>query len=272
MEPFFKRLPQAVPFKPAPSVLYAFDFDGTLSKLVRQPGRASLSPRTRVLLEELARSSPVVIITGRSVGDLQKRLGMELPYLVGNHGLEGFLGTKSALLRAERNSRAWKRALEAEPLDPGVEIEDKRFSLAVHYRHARNRDLTRIRLERIVQGLVPAPRVVGGKCVLNLVQPDAPHKGTALLKLMKRLKAKRAVYVGDDDTDEDVFRLRQKQLLTIRVGRKDESGAKYYIERQSDINKLIRALLDGAGGRETLKKRARPARKATSRPKFNGSD
>lgn len=242
MEAFFKSL-RKLPFTPDRNVLYAFDFDGTLSRLVRHPDGACLSARTRVLLEKLAAAAPVVIITGRSVGDLQKRLGIELPYLVGNHGLEGFLGTRVALARAERHSQAWKRAIEKHDLEPGVTVEDKRYSLAVHYRLARDPERAKARLERILRGLRPAPRIVGGKFVFNLVQPDAPHKGTALLKLMKKLKTPHAVYVGDDDTDEDVFSLGKKNILSIRVGKKADSKAQYYIERQSEINKLIRSLL-----------------------------
>jgi trehalose 6-phosphate phosphatase len=58
------------------------------------------------------------------------------------------------------------------------------------------------------------------------------------------------VFVGDDTTDEDVFAIdRPGQLLTIRVRRREDSAASYYIRNQGEIDRLLACLLAAAPGR-----------------------
>ena len=80
--------------------------------------------------------------------------------------------------------------------------------------------------------------------MLNVLPVGAPHKGLALERARARLGCDTAVYVGDDETDEDVFALDQPgQLLSIRVGRKKSSSAAYCIRSQAEIDALLRSLL-----------------------------
>jgi trehalose-6-phosphatase len=73
--------------------------------------------------------------------------------------------------------------------------------------------------------------------------PDAPGKGYALEKLRKKLRVERAVYVGDDLTDEDVFSSKQPGLLRVRVGRSQSSAAGYFLRDQRDIDRFLKRLL-----------------------------
>ena len=99
-------------------------------------------------------------------------------------------------------------------------IEDKGLSLAVHYRGARRKKEARALILDAAAGLGDV-RLVGGKQVLNVLPAGAPGKGQALERARARLGCDTAVYVGDDETDEDVFALDQPgRLLAIRVGRK----------------------------------------------------
>lgn len=244
VRPYFSKQSKALDLGQSPSVLYAFDFDGTLAKIVRQPVQASLSAKTRALLTQLSKKAPVAVITGRSVADLKKRLGLRVPYLIGNHGLEGCVADRALLTKAARDCRSWKKQLIAFGLDEGVELEDKRYSLSLHYRLSTRKPRARRHLKKAFEQLQPRPRIVGGKDVFNLVQPFAPHKGDALLKLMKKLKVRAAIYVGDDQTDEDVFKLRRKNIVGVRVGKSSRSRAGFYIDRQSSIDLLLRSLLE----------------------------
>jgi trehalose 6-phosphate phosphatase len=125
----------------------------------------------------------------------------------------------------------------------GIAIEDKRFSLAVHYRHAPDCRLARMAILRAA-ALLDGVRVIGGKRVVNLVPRDAPHKGSALQAVRARMRCEAALYVGDDDTDEDVFALADPgRLLTVRVGRKRGSRAAFYIRDQRRIDVLLGRLL-----------------------------
>jgi trehalose 6-phosphate phosphatase len=87
-------------------------------------------------------------------------------------------------------------------------------------------------------------RLIGGTQVVNILPSGAPHKGIAIGRERSRLKCDTAIYVGDDETDEDVFALDQPgQLLSIRVGRSRSSAAAYFIENQREIDELLRVLL-----------------------------
>jgi trehalose 6-phosphate phosphatase len=61
--------------------------------------------------------------------------------------------------------------------------------------------------------------------------------------LMLQTGIKSAFYIGDDDTDEDVFSLPNTRIFTVRVGRKVSSQAQYFISEQAEINPLLRTLL-----------------------------
>lgn len=223
--------------------LYAFDFDGTLSKIVRMPGEAKVSSKTDELLRELAGLVPVAVISGRSIHDLRERLSFQPPYLVGNHGLEGLDATNDALASAKSVCDRWKKALSVVRFDTGVEIEDKVYSLSVHYRRSRKKKKSRQYIEQVIAQLQPAPRVIRGKSVFNLLPEGAPHKGIAVLELMQKIGMKHVFYIGDDDTDEDVFSVADSRVMSVRVGKKKNSHARYFIKRQSEINQLLKKLI-----------------------------
>lgn len=221
--------------------LLAFDYDGTLAPIVSDPDRAAMRPRTNRLLAELARVYPCIVVSGRGRADMRARLGdIGVVGIVGNHGAESL---RQADGFAEQ-VRGWSEILERQLADwPGVRIEDKRFSIAIHYREARDKKRARAAVLRAVAALGPV-RIVGGKQVVNALPRDAPHKGNALVRERARLGCDTAIYVGDDETDEDVFRLDEPgRLLTIRVGAKRTSTANYCIRDQRQIDTLIETLL-----------------------------
>src|SRR3569833_1724651 len=85
----------------------------------------------------------------------------------------------------------------------------------------------------------PAPRLEAGKYVFNLVPEGGTNKGGALEVLMAGCGARSAIYVGDDVTDEDVFRLRRDDLLSVRIERATRSAAEFFLERPDDILALL---------------------------------
>lgn len=223
-------------------MLFAFDFDGTLAPIVRDPEKAFMSEGTASLLAELARHVPVAIVSGRSLADLRSRVGFKPRYLVGNHGLEG-IGGGADLRRARGECRKWKRELERNGIPEGVILEDKHYSLSLHYRNSPAPHDAECFLAGSISTLKPAPRVIPGKWVFNLMPTKRHHKGVAVMELRKMAKAKSVLYVGDDHTDEDVFRLKSDKVVSVRIGKAKRSGAKYYIRTQRDIGRLLRALI-----------------------------
>jgi trehalose 6-phosphate phosphatase len=231
-----------------PGMLCVFDFDGTLSPIVPQPDSAALPPEVRERLLTLATLAPVAILTGRSLADIGMRLGFEPHYVIGNHGLEGMPGWEGRSKDYATACATWRSALELALLDkqrfdPGIRLEDKKYSLSVHYRMARNQAQTEQRLSALFETLSPAPRVVAGKCVYSLMPVDAAHKGGALEELMQQAEATTAIYVGDDVTDEDVFRLHRPDVLTVRIEPHPDTAAEFYLPAMPDIVQLLDELV-----------------------------
>jgi trehalose 6-phosphate phosphatase len=235
------------------NVLCAFDFDGTLAPIVSTPGEARLPASTRRLLHEVASLYPCAVISGRARRDVASRLtGLPLFEVVGNHGLEPTRGARVFELVVARWVPRLRRLLEPHR---GVVVEDKRLSVAIHYRKSREKKRAQQAIRAAVAGLGPL-RAVPGKQVLNLLPAGAPHKGLALEAVRARAGCDTALYVGDDDTDEDVFALDQPgRLLAIRVGRRPGSLAPYYLRRRGDIDALLRLLRDvGRQSRRQLRR------------------
>ena len=228
-----------------PDTLFGFDYDGTLAPITANPAQATMRPQTRALLETLARHRDVIVITGRARADVGRFLdGIQLRRVIGNHGLET-PGVPPRWVR--RRVAAWQAQLHGRlrGLD-GAIIEDKRYSLAVHYRACLDRTSARRRIIHAANSLDGA-RLIGGKAVLNVVPAEAPDKGVALLRVRERLGCRRALYVGDDDTDEDVFGLREPEMvLGIRVGERRSSQARYELRSQREIDELLAILVEQA--------------------------
>lgn len=222
-------------------VLLAFDFDGTLAPIVEDRDAAGMQETTRGLLGRLSKLYPTAVISGRSQRDVRDRMrGLGVKYVIGNHGLEPGI-------RIERFEDAVKEVLPALEAAlsgvQGVEVEDKRYSLAIHYRRARQKASAR---KAILDAVAPltAFRIIGGKLVMNLVPVGAAHKGDAVLDLREREGADIAFYIGDDLTDEDVFTLDQPgRLFTVRVGLSKSSAARYFVRNQRQIDRLLTELI-----------------------------
>jgi trehalose 6-phosphate phosphatase len=219
--------------------LCAFDFDGTLAPIVEHPAQAGLPDRTRELLRKVTALYPCVILSGRSRADLCSKVGgIGFRRVIGNHGAE----TESGIQTGRGQISKWKAAIEPGLRAlPGVWVEDKNLSLAVHYRQSVNKAEARHRIIQATANL-EGVRVFGGKEVVNLVIGGAPNKGQALAAERDRLHCAWVLYVGDDENDEDAFAL-EGNLIPVRIGRKRRSGARYYLRTQAEIDNLLELLV-----------------------------
>ncbi len=222
-------------------VLLAFDYDGVLAPLVKEPSGARMRPRTRALLAALVGHYPVAVISGRAWRDVAAFLDGLSPTIVGNHGFE--LGHPVPVPRAIlRRVSAWRRELDRS-LDgvEGIHFEDKRSTLAVHY------GLSRAwrRAERLVYeaaNQLEGTRLIPGKKVLNVLPHDFPSKGDAVRTLVARLGCEAALYLGDDVTDEDAFAVGAPLVFGVHVGR-GPSLAPWCLHAQADVDALLGRLL-----------------------------
>lgn len=226
----------------ADSVGVVLDFDGTLAPIVSDPQAAAMRPRTRALVGRVAERYPTAILSGRTQEDVAARVkGLPIGYIVGNHGAEWAWTPYNGRRIAERIC-AWHAALRTRLADvDGVVIEDKRYSLALHYRRARKRTEARTRILaalRELRGLV----VTEGKAVVNVLAVEAPDKGAALASLQRRLGCARVIFVGDDANDEAAFAASSERVLTVRVGARRGSRASYFLRSQMQIDAFLELL------------------------------
>jgi trehalose 6-phosphate phosphatase len=222
-------------------LLVAFDYDGTLAPIVGVPDHAHMRQETRRLLRAVAERYPCVVISGRAKADVCRRLaGVPICHVSGNHGLEPW-AEKARYAAAVRTwvARLLPRLANCE----GVRVEDKIYSLSIHYRSARHKRSALETIDRAIRGLRGSHRIQGRQ-VVNLVPRGAPTKGDALEQVRRLLVCETAVYVGDDETDEDVFsRGSHSRLLSVRVGRARHSHARYRLGHQRDVDRFLRELL-----------------------------
>jgi trehalose 6-phosphate phosphatase len=225
-----------------PKTLLAFDFDGTLARIVSDRDQAAMRRSTKTLLVKLAARSPCVVISGRALKDVRLRLrGVRMQGIVGNHGIEPW----STLPAIRKTVRSWLPLLQRSLRQfPGAVIEDKEFSITVHYRDTPHKRKVREAVAAAARKL-GGVRLLGGKQVVNVMLDGTPHKGIALERELRRLGCDKAIFVGDADSDEDAFALHHpERLLTIRIGRKRRSHARYYLRSQREIDRFLRALLE----------------------------
>lgn len=209
-------------------LLCCVDFDGTLAPIAPTPDAAAPLPGVATVLSELALLPRVrvAIVTGRTVEDIRTRLEVASAYYLGVHGLErqcpGEPLTVPLDLDAVRTGIAdiRRRLLDRVGGLRGVLIEDKGLALACHYRLASERDGDTMRAlaeeeAEAAQREGLALRVVYGHEVVE-IRPERGDKGSAVLTLLE--PGEEAVYVGDDETDEDAFRRLPAAAVTVRVG------------------------------------------------------
>jgi trehalose 6-phosphate phosphatase len=231
--------------------LFAFDYDGTLAAIVDDPNLAVTNGEVYKALRELIKLAPTAVITGRALSDIRARIPLEAIHHIGNHGIEGVPISKPQMADFKNFTAGWVAQLaqyfiKAERGD--LLIEDKVFSLSIHYRKVLDPHAAVALILKAVSELTPLPRVIYGDCVVNLLPSGAPHKGHALLELALKAKAKKIFFIGDDQTDEDVFGLDEPRLMSVKVrtpGPVDvPTHAKYYINSQIEMLPLLRVIIE----------------------------
>ena len=234
-------------------LLCLFDFDGTLVPLEPHPEQVNVPAAVFERLQRLQQRAPVGIVTGRGLADMHRMLAFEPDYLIGNHGIEGLPGWESRAAAFETVCEGWRTQLGTAlaEIDEQIWVEYKRYSLSVHYLHAKDAVKAAQQMTQLFARLSPAPRIITGKHVFNLLPPGASDKGRAVAELMTISGIRRALYAGDDVTDEHVFALARDDVFTIRVGPSPDSAAAFHIPDHESIVQLLDLLIDCLPGQQT---------------------
>ena len=239
-------------------LLLLCDFDGTLCEFQPDPAAVWLSEDRRTLLRAIASqaSTTIGIVSGRRLDDVTNRSGFSTDtiFVAGLHGLEiegrGERFDHPDLSSAR--SRAQRIAVALAPLVspmPGVFIEDKGLSIALHFREASpgDRSLAASIFDRTVAGAVASGevRVMAGSNVLEVL-PNIPwNKGNAVEWIGSRVEragiAPFIVYIGDDATDEDAFRATRGRGLSVAASDR-VTGADYKVDGPAEVERILAGL------------------------------
>jgi trehalose 6-phosphate phosphatase len=223
---------------------FFLDFDGTLVKLQRRPGDVRMPREARIVLKRLA-SHPqvrVVIVSGRPLHDVRELISVKGLRYFGVHGGEREDKPVSLSLGSRRALEAVKRSAHRELEDiPGVWLEDKGLSLAVHYRDAdpaaaKSAGTVLASLVRLSRDVL---HILNGSKVWEILPQEIPGKYTAVNDVVGQLSADTAVvYIGNDGTDEVAFAELPDQI-TVRVGRAPGSRARYSVRTPAEVLRLL---------------------------------
>ncbi|MDD5737090.1 MAG: trehalose-phosphatase [Candidatus Omnitrophica bacterium] len=240
-------------------MVYLFlDYDGTIVPIADTPAKAVIPKRTKELLRRLALAGgfKLAVISGRSLKDVKKMVGVRGIVYSGNHGIEvsgpgirprsfapaGFRGLIKRIAGDLRKRMAGVN---------GVVLEDKGYSLSVHYRLVSRKDIPRVRkafraaTARYIAG--GKARAGAGKMVLEIKPPVDWDKGKLVMWLLARQRPSAGrgrpvlpVYIGDDITDEDAFAALGNKGITVFVGKPGRTKAAYFLKDHREVIRFLR--------------------------------
>src|SRR5213083_1053958 len=228
------------------------DIDGTLLDLAPTPREVWVPPGLAKTLNRLLvrTSGALALVSGRSLNDIDLIFAPELFPAVGGHGAEMRISQDSEAVatHAPPMDRELKRRLAAiAKLSPGILLEDKGYSLALHYRLAPHAEKAIYAAVSLIRADLPnAPiEVLPGKCVCE-IKHSGFTKASGVHELMKRepFKSRRPFFIGDDVTDETVFAIMPDlDGLAFSVGRRAKGVAGHF-DAPSDVREFLAHLLD----------------------------
>jgi trehalose 6-phosphate synthase/phosphatase len=212
------------------AVALLLDYDGTLAPICEHPADAVPSPSMREALAAcLTRDDMrVAVVSGRSLADLRQIFALPGLTLAGNHGLEVGGAGVPAFRHPDLVHFTSKLAVLADELEtmigPGAWVERKGATLTVHIRGVLPAERAPL-VERLKHAIGAAGfQARDGRCSVEARPPIGWDKGQAALYILRQWygpawsERVRVVYAGDDQTDEDAFRLLAGLGVTFRVG------------------------------------------------------
>lgn len=196
---------------PSPAWAYFLDIDGTLVELAGSPAQVLIDPALRRVMARLHERTggAVALITGRSLAEVNRLFPMGSIAVAAQHGMErrSAAGRISRPTRSTRLTNARRELAALAARHPGLLLEDKGLSLALHYRGAPRLASYVHRVARAVAApLGPTYCVQRGKRVIEIRLAGA-DKGTAIVAFLAEpcFRGRTPVFLGDDRTDEHGF-------------------------------------------------------------------
>jgi trehalose 6-phosphate phosphatase len=228
------------------------DIDGTLLDLMPTPREVWVPPGLIKTLNRLYRRTggALALVSGRSLNDIDLIFAPEQFPAVGGHGAEMRLEADADAVAAHAPplDKELKRRLAAiARLSPGILLEDKGYSLALHYRLAPHAEKAIYEAVSLIRADLPdAPiEVLPGKCVCE-IKHSGFTKASGVRELMTHppFRGRKPFFIGDDVTDESVFAIMPDlDGIAFSVGRRARGVAGHF-DAPSDVREFLAHLLD----------------------------
>jgi len=227
------------------------DIDGTLLDLMPTPREVWVPPGLAKTLRRLHERTggALAMVSGRSLNDIDLIFAPDQFPAVGGHGAEMRIrGTDAAVSAAPPMDKELKLRLAAiAKLSPGILLEDKGYSLALHYRLAPHAEKAIYEAVSLIRADLPnAPiEVLPGKCVCEIKHAGSSKaSGVHALMMHEPFKGRRPFFIGDDVTDESVFGIMPDMHgLAFSVGRRAQGVAGHF-DAPADVRTFLAHLLD----------------------------
>ncbi|MBO8130116.1 MAG: bifunctional alpha,alpha-trehalose-phosphate synthase (UDP-forming)/trehalose-phosphatase [Candidatus Marinimicrobia bacterium] len=233
--------------------LFFLDYDGTLIPFFRRVKEARPDSELIRVLKDLSRENEVVLISGRDRETMDEWFSDIGVNLTGEHGA-WFKKKSGSWYKLEDVDNSWKdeiRSVMEYYVDktPGSSIEEKEFSLVWHYRGV-NSDLGYIRARDLVENLSymiagTNLQVLEGNKVVEIKNSEI-GKGRAVREWLKEIDSDFILAIGDDWTDEDMFRSLSDDGITIKVGF-GSTSAKFRLRDYKEVREFIIKLMSDQG-------------------------
>ncbi len=235
-------------------LLFFLDYDGTITPIVHHPELAVLSEDTRGIIKKLSQKFTVAIISGRMRKDIEKLVNIKGIFYAGSHGFD-IAGPRFSMIHPKAEElipailEITKQISKEIGNIPGILIEEKKFSIAVHYRLVDVHNLPKIKT--VINNIIrnhKALRLMSGKKVFEILPDIDWGKGRAIRWIMEALKISwteaSVVYIGDDITDEDAFRIIRTRGIGILVSDiSKESTADFRVSSTDEVKKLLKKII-----------------------------
>ena len=250
----------------AEKVFLFLDYDGTLVPIKSRPELAVFPAPTRKLIKKLS-SLPKIylaIVTGRSFKEIKDLIDVKGIIYIGNHGLEIECGEEYWVHPATTQIRPMIKKILSDVKGfakeiPGVLIEDKGLIVSIHYRLVTEKSAEEIRkmVSKIVSPYSKMFCIGRGKKVYEIRPLIDWNKGKAISKVSELLGSPRSfrrilrtprsgitgktlrIYIGDDLTDEDAFKVLEKEEISVVVGRRESSSARYFCRNSNEVYQFL---------------------------------
>ncbi|KAJ9567524.1 hypothetical protein OSB04_003677 [Centaurea solstitialis] len=248
-------------------VVIFLDYDGTLSPIVENPDQAYMAPEMREAVKNVAKYFPTAIVSGRCRAKVYNFVRLSELYYAGSHGMDikgpsarkHQKGNQNVLCQPAKDflptmTEVYGILLEKTKGIPGANVENNKFCLSVHFRRVEEQSWNDLadRVKSVLKDY-PELRLTQGRKVLEIRPTIKWDKGKALEFLLESLgyansKDVLPIYIGDDRTDEDAFKVLRKRgqgfgILVSKIPK--ETEATYSLQEPPEASYAISATFSG---------------------------